>query len=341
MKIEQIHAMLEQGLKDGVFSCYAAAIGEGDTLLFRAYNGNRMRVPDVLPLTEEALFDMASLTKVVGTTMAALRLIDDGKLALYDTLDRFFDRCYGKETITVRHLMTHTAGLEHVCLWEQGITPEQAVDTILRVPPRFAPGEQTLYSCIGYILLGKILETIEGEPLDRIVKRLVFEPLGMTHSCYCPPKEAICVATEVDPASGIPYCGVVHDENARFMRGVSGNAGMFCPLDDVIRFATMLSKRGDGFLSSRLFELAVHDFTPACEESRGLGFQLHGDKPFPAGDLIAFGSYGHTGFTGTSLYVDAKSGRYVVLLTNRIHPSRDNPQIFPFRRRFHNLVFSE
>lgn len=341
MNFTKCERLLNEALQRGTFPCFAAAVGQGADVWFCKTDGSRALYPERLPLTADTRFDMASLSKLIGTTMAALRLIEDGKLALFDCIGDFFDGCHGKEAITVRELMTHTSGISaHIPLWTRGIAPEQAADEILREPLVYQTGTETVYSCMGYILLGRILEKIEGEPLDRIVKRLVLDPLSMKESGYNPAPGTPCALTEFDPVMNAYLNGVVHDENARFLGGVSGNAGIFCTLRDAVRFAQMLSVRGKGFLSSRMFELAVTDHTPACSESRGLGFQLYSGKRFPAGDLMAPGSFGHTGFTGTSIYVDSATGVYAVLLTNRVHPTRENAGILAFRRHFHNAVFS-
>ena len=342
MNTQKLQAILDAGLKDKAYPCYAMAVGKGEEVYLKTFAGNRAEFPEVLPLTEDTLFDMASLSKLIGTTMAALKMIEDGKLALYDPLSQFFDECYDKGEVTILDLMTQTSGIpSHIRLWEMGIDPKDAVKVILETPFDYPTGTQTVYSCMGFILLAKIMEKIEGEPLDKIVKRYVFDPLGMTNSTYCPAADAKCAATELDPATGKYITNVVHDENARFLSGISGNAGVFCTLDDVVKFATMLSNRGNGYISERLFELAVHDYTPTCSESRGLGFQLKGYKYFPAGDLISNGSYGHTGFTGTALYVDNKTGEYAVLLTNRVHYGRANGKLFPIRRRWFNIAFMD
>lgn len=341
MNIDRLHEILQKGLADEAYPCFAAAVGDKNGIAYRELAGNRAIYPEKLPLTEDTLFDMASLSKVIGTTMTALRMIEEGKLALHDTLSQYFDNCYDKGETTVLQLMTHTSGIpSHIKMWEiEGAKPEEAIDIILRAPFDYKPGTETVYSCMGFILLAKILEKIEGEPLSVLAKRYVFDPLGMTTATYCPAPDAVCAATELDPATNEYICGVVHDENARFLGGISGNAGVFCSLADSIKFAEMLANRGKGFLSPRLFELAIHDFTPDCSESRGLGFQLKGWKYYPAGDLISYGSYGHTGFTGTAIYVDNELGRYAVLLTNRVHFGRANGKLMPIRRRWFNVAF--
>lgn len=340
MNYEKIKDILQKGLDTGAYPCCAAAIGKGNETFFSFYGGNRALLPEKLPLTEDTLFDMASLSKLIGTTMACLRMMEEGKISPLDKISKYLSPCFGKENITVFELMTHTSGISaHMPLYKGDNT--DAVSAILSRPLAYPTGTKTVYSCMGYILLGKILEQIEGKPLDKIVKERVFTPLGMENSFYNPPADAVCAATERDSDTGEIVCGVVHDENARFLGGVSGNAGVFCTTNDTVKFARMLSNRGAGYLDEKTFSLAVTDYTPDFDESRGLGFQLYGGKPFPGGSNMSVGSYGHTGFTGTSLYVDNDTGVYAILLTNRVHPTRENGLLYPIRRKFYNTVFSE
>lgn len=314
---EKLNALLDKGLQDGVFPGYYAAVGEEDTLLYSSFGGDLALYPERVPMAEHALFDMASLSKLMGTAMAFLRLYEQGKVSPEQTLSEFFPDCHGKEEITLHNLLTHTSGIKaHFPLWLRGITPDMAAETILKEPLALPIGQDVIYSCMGFILLGKILEQIEGQPLDAIVRREVFLPLGMETACYNPPADALCVATEGKTR------GTVHDENAAFLGGVSGNAGVFASMADCVKFASMLSRRGEGYLQPETFAKAVHNYTPGMEENRGLGFQL-----------CSFGM-GHTGFTGTSLYVNDQ-GRYAILLTNRVHPTRENHRLPAFRREFH------
>lgn len=340
MNTENLKNILLKGLEQGAYPCCAAAVGRGNETFFSFYGGNRALFPKKLPLTEDTLFDMASLTKLMGTTMACLRMMEEGKISVNDIISKYIPQCFGKEDITVFQLMTHTSGISaHMPLYKGDNT--DAVSAILSRPLAYPTATKTVYSCMGYILLGKILEKIEGKTLDKIVKERVFVPLGMENSFYNPPADAVCAATERDFDTGEIVCGVVHDENARFLNGISGNAGVFCTLEDTVRFAKMLSQRGAGYLDEKTFSLAVTDYTPDFDESRGLGFQLYGGKPFPGGSNMSIGSYGHTGFTGTSLYVDKDTGVYAILLTNRVHPTRENGLLYPIRREFYDTVFSE
>ncbi len=320
MMNSEVRTFLENGVKNGVFPGYAAAVGKGNDVWFSSFGGSRSLFPECRPMKSDALFDMASLSKLMGTTMAALQLMEQGKLSLQHTLGDFFAHCPGKERITLLQLMTHTSGIKaHFPLWLRGISPKSAAEEILQEPLAIETGSDVIYTCMGYILLGKILEQIEAEPLDAIVRRLVFAPLGMKNACYCPSAEKICVSTEGET------CGTVHDENAAFLGGISGNAGIFCDLADGIHFASMLSRSGEGYLSPELFRDAIKNYTPGMNENRGLGFQH-----------TAFG-YGHTGFTGTSLYVNP-DGVYAILFTNRVHPTRANGLLPAFRREFHRLT---
>jgi CubicO group peptidase (beta-lactamase class C family) len=317
----------------------------------------------------DTLFDMASLTKLLSTSMVALRFMEDGKLLLSDPLSRFFTEeelsgaPEGRASATVFHLMTHSSGITpHIGLWRE-ITPESedfdaaVIRAILRSAPFCPVGEQVHYSCMGYILLQRILERISGKGLDELAREYVFDPLEMKSTGYLPfgsnLNKPACnaAATEFSPLHRYYIRGHVHDENAHFLGGISGNAGVFSTLDDMIRFAQMLSLRGEKpasagggrFLSRRMFDLAVTDYTKGKNESRGLGFQLR--PPLPAlsaaGDLFSYGSFGHTGFTGTSLYVDAETGVWAVLLTNAVHLGRDKTEFFRVRRLFHNAVMGE
>lgn len=338
--------ILENSLKAGAYPCIAYAIGCGDTVLDSGFMGNRQVNPSPLPLERDTLFDLASLSKLVSTTMVALRMLERGELELSDTLSRYFtipeDAPAGRADVTVRHLMHHNSGITpHIPLWTQSDDPADAVDIILRSKPWCAPGEQVHYSCMGYILLQKILEQVGGAPLDELARREVFEPLGMHDTCYNPTTKNV-VTTEFSALHQEYLCGRVHDENASFLGGVSGNAGVFSTLDDMIKFACMIASGGkcDGglYLNPRTFEKAIYNATPGKNENRGLGFQLTPSFSMLTGALFSEGSYGHTGFTGTALYVDRDSRLWAMILTNAVHFGRNKTELFRTRRLFFNCL---
>ena len=334
------------------YSCASVVVGRGDEVYLRFcagmrqdYSGSVLNNPDPKPVTPHTLYDMASVSKLMSTTMAALRLWEQGAFSLYDPIRRFFDDAGNFGDADIRHLMTHTSGLTpHIPLYARCHEPGEAVCAILDSAPLNSPGAQVHYSCMGYIILKEILERITGTTLDVLAKELVFDPLGMG-ACYNP-ASADTAATEFSPHLNRYKCGEVHDENAFFMGGVSGNAGVFASLDDMAKFGAMISGRGTSFgrrfLNPRTFDLAVQNYTPGLDEDRGLGFQLRGTGLSAAGDMTSPDSYGHNGYTGTSVYCDGATGIYMVLLTNSVHYGRDNRMpFFRNRRIFHNLALTE
>lgn len=338
-------------IKSGVgsaFPCAAVAVGVGHKVFVRKFFGYRQIKPAVSDTTEETLFDIASLSKLVATSMIALKFIDSGKLLLNDKISSFLDYAGNYGDCEIRNLMTHTSGMPPwLPLFNMIHDDGNAIRTILDSDRCCETGNEVSYSCMGYIVLGHILEFVGGESLDKLARKYVFEPLDMKSTCYNPSADAVTAATELYSHSGEWATGHVHDENAYFLGGVSGNAGVFATLDDMISFAKMCSAKGvapngDNFLSKEIFDLAVRNHTPDKSESRGLGFQIKGTQGFPCGEMLSSGSYGHTGFTGTSLYVDCETGLWSVLLTNAVHYGRDNrSEYFSLRRKFYDTVITE
>ena len=334
-----IPGMLENAVADDVFPSAAAGIGLKGETLFTGYAG-KLSLPDGEPVNLDTRYDLASMTKAAAPTMLALMALENGLLTLDDTLSRFFDVPDDKADITVYHLMTHTSGITPSFLLEEVCQdPSQAQGAILRRPLEGPPGRMPRYSCMGYILLGFILEKVYGKTLDVLARELVFNPLHMDHTGYRPAGGNIA-ATEVNAATGIPFTGTVHDENARFMNGVSANAGLFSDLNDVMRFVKMLAEGGAPLINPATLHLAIRDRTPEHDVHRGLGFHISGGPGSFMGDLFPAVSFGHTGFTGTSFAVDPETGLYAVLLTNAVHIKRGNPAMQRFRRLFHNRVYA-
>ncbi len=313
------------------------AIGLNKEILLKKSFGNA---------TLNTVFDLASISKIVSTTMIALKFIEQGKIRLYDKISFFYDIENEKKDITLLQLLTHTSGLPaHVYLSEYAKTKNDVQTAILNLPLSYVPASNVEYSCIGYILLGKILEKVGEKPLDVLANELVFKPLNLNATTYRPKGEI--APTETDPSTNKLICGVVHDENARFLEGISGNAGVFSNISDMANFAQMLALGGktrDGFkyLSKAMFDAAILNRTPGeNREFRGLGFNLaHSPSNF-MGDLLSANAFGHTGFVGTSLAIDPKSGLFVVLLTNRVCPTRENTRLIRLRSLIHNSIASE
>ncbi len=335
---ETVDRLLCQGLAQGAYPSAALAIGIRENIFLKKTYG---------ACTGNTLFDIASLSKIVSATMIAFRFLEDGRLRLYDTVGDFFpDAPADKREITLLHLLTHTSGIaDHFFLSDYTSDPAEAARVILKHPLVQAPGTGPIYSCMGYILLGKILEQIGNAPLDQLAQHYVFDPLGMTHTSYHPAGDI--APTELDPASGKLLQGVVHDENARFLQGISANAGVFSDLDDMIIFTKMLAcggRQSDGtaYLSPAMLQAALINRTPrSTGEFRGLGFNLAGSPRNFLGDLMGPRTFGHTGFTGTSIAVDPDTGLWVLLLTNRVCPTRKNAQLVRMRSLIHNAAAAE
>ena len=345
---EESLKLIENGIGNAV-PCAAVAIGVGHKVFVREFFGYRQVQPTMLTITEDTLFDIASLSKLVATTMVTLKFIENGKLKLNDKIGLFLESAGNFEDCEIRHLLTHTSGITAgLPLFEMLNHKNDALGTILNSDRCYKTGEEVCYSCMGYIVLQHILEKLGGESLDKLSQKYVFSPLGMRSECYNPSvKNGNVAATECYPHTMEWATGHVHDENAYFLGGISGNAGVFATLDDMIAFAGMCSekgiaKNGDVYLSKELFDLAIKNYTPDKKESRGLGFQLKGEQASPMGELMSTGSYGHTGFTGTSLFVDYDTGLWGLLLTNAVHYGRENrSEYFAVRKRFYDTIITE
>jgi CubicO group peptidase (beta-lactamase class C family) len=286
-------------------------------------------VPDA-----QTMWDLASLTKVVGLTSALVQLVADGKVALDAPVQRYLPdwRGAGKERVTVRQLLTHASGLPAWRpLHKEAASPEAALALAFATELDILPGARYVYSDLGLILLAKVVERTSGEPLDQYLARHVFGPLGMRDTRYRPDasQRARIAPTEYDPWRQRKLRGEVHDENAFALGGVAGHAGLFSTGDDLARFAR--AYLGGGALDGvRVFDAAlVRQFTTRQDSAlshRALGWETPTGQN-SAGHLMAPTAFGHTGFTGTSLWIDPAHDVFVILLTNRVNPTRQNPKI--------------
>lgn len=333
-----IDRLIEEALAAGQAIGAVVLVGRGDDVLFEQAYGRRAAVPADEAMTLDTIFDLASLTKVVATTTAVMQLVEQGRIRLNDPVARFvpgFER-YGKDAITVRHLLTHVSGLRP----DVDLHPWEGYDTAIELArdevPTSAPGERFVYSDINFFLLGDIVARVSGMPLDRYVEERIFAPLGMRDTGFNPaaatrpriaPTErcATMAAWPCNTPEAAPLRGVVHDPTARRMGGVAGHAGLFGTARDLSRFARMLLHGGrlDGVrvLSAPTVEKMTSPATPEHLASvRGLGWDIDTSFSSNRGELFPIGSFGHTGFTGTSLWIDPFSGTYVVFLSSRLHP---------------------
>jgi CubicO group peptidase (beta-lactamase class C family) len=335
----QMDALVLEAIKAGQMPGAVVLVGRGDEILFQKAYGQRAVVPTPEAMTADTIFDLASLTKVVATTTAVMRLIEQGRLRLNDPVARHvpgFER-YGKGAITVRHLLTHVSGLRpDVDLADPWNGYDAAIELARDEVPTSAPGERFVYSDINFFLLGEIVNRVSGTTLDQFLEREVFVPLGMADTGFNPPasKRSRIAPTErcatmsawpCNNPEAPPLRGTVHDPTARRMGGVAGHAGLFSTARDLSRFARMLVF--DGRLGStqilspltvaRMRAPSTPDGMPSL---RGLGWDIDTSFSSNRGELFPIGSYGHTGFTGTSIWIDPPSQTVVLVLTNRVHP---------------------
>lgn len=326
--------LLARARAERVFSAAAWSVGTADGVLSRGVLGTRWW--DGPPALATSRWDLASVTKpVAGIVVAALA--DRGVLSFDDPLPRHLPSYADtdKAAITVRQLLLHTSGLPGgTPLWRTHTTHEALLEAIRTTPLPVAPGTRVEYSSQGFILLGLIASAAAGTSLDRLVAEFVTTPAGLPDTGFGPVDDA--VATEDCPWRGDVVCGQVHDENAVVLGGVCGHAGLFAPLGDVERLGQVLAGG-----AAPLLKPATHAEMITCHTAglrRGLAWQGLDVPGSPIGTALSPDAYGHTGFTGTSLWVEPTRGRYYVLLTNRVHPTRSADTITAVRREFHNTA---
>jgi beta-glucosidase-like glycosyl hydrolase/CubicO group peptidase (beta-lactamase class C family) len=341
----QLQQLLERAVADGAFPgavCLVARHGERFAAVAVGKLGSAADEP---PMALDTRFDLASLTKVVATTPAILRLCALGKLSLDDPVARWVPAFTGtgKERVTLRHLLAHQGGLP---AYERYYRTLQGKDALLAAAAAEGlmsePGTGPVYSDLGFMLLMAVVESCSGEPFARFVDREVLAPFGLRHAGFAPtdaPALAPAAPTELDPRRGGIVRGYVHDENAYAMGGVSGHAGLFATGGDVLEYGITLLGGGRGVLPRELVDLAVAPSGFGNDTTRGLGFQRLQSGTW-AGTTVPPGTFGHTGFTGTSLWCCPRHDLCVVLLTNRVHPTRVNNKIQAVRTAVHDLVLA-
>jgi uncharacterized protein YbbC (DUF1343 family)/CubicO group peptidase (beta-lactamase class C family) len=325
VRLAAVDAIIEQAIADGNIPGAVLIVGHNGKVVYRKAYGCRALEPKREPMTLDTVFDLASLTKVIATTTAVMQLVELGKVRLNDPVAKYLPDFAqnSKDDVTVRQLLTHYSGFEPdldlKTPWEGKETAyHMAFAETLQNPP----GSAFVYSDINFITLGALVEKVSGEPLDQYATRHIFTPLKMLHTRFVPPEswKPKIAPTQYDENEHM-LRGVVHDPTARRMGGVAGHAGLFSTADDLSKFAQALLNGGAGILSPLAVEkMTTPETPPAAPLLRGFGWDI--DSPFSSnrGDLLPVGSFGHTGFTGTSLWIDPTTQTYIILLTNAVHP---------------------
>lgn len=321
--------IIQQGIDQNRMPGAVLIIGHEGKVVYRKAYGKRAIVPQSEAMTLDTIFDVASLTKVIATTSSLMKLFEEGKFRLNDKITDYIPEFQGgKSEITIRNLLTHFSGLQPDVPLKD---PWSGYDTGIHLANTFRPGgppsTRYVYSDINFILLGELVHRLSGKPLNVYARENIFLPLGMKESMFQPPASLIprIAPTERPSKLSAPLRGVVHDPTARNMGGVAGHAGLFSTADDLARFAQMMLNGGE-LEGTRVFSpLTVAKFTepqspPDQPILRGLGWDIDSPHSGNRGELFPIGSFGHTGFTGTSIWIDPTSQTYVILLANSVHP---------------------
>jgi uncharacterized protein YbbC (DUF1343 family)/CubicO group peptidase (beta-lactamase class C family) len=319
-----LDAIVEDAIAQGQVPGAVLLVGHDGQVVYRKAFGSKSIEPRREPMTVDTIFDIASLTKVVATTTAVMQLVGKGAVRDNDPVAKYIPEFAqnGKEDVTVRQLLTHFSGLAEDLDLTQ---PWEGKDTALRMAyaekPLYPPGSRFLYSDINFIVLGALVERVSDMALDQYCQKNIFAPLAMSNTRFLPPPSWLSkiAATQFDEHEHMLH-GVVHDPTARRMGGVAGHAGVFSTADDLSKFAQSLLTGGSVLPASLVEKMITPQQPPTASVLRGFGWDI--DSPFSSnrGELLPVGSFGHTGFTGTSLWIDPTTRTYIILLANAVHP---------------------
>ncbi|OGT56448.1 MAG: hypothetical protein A3F14_02540 [Gammaproteobacteria bacterium RIFCSPHIGHO2_12_FULL_43_28] len=346
--LNRLAPIIEQSIANGDYPGAVLLIGHQGKIVYRGVFGSRRILPREAPMRFDTVFDLASLTKILATAPAIMQLIEQNKLVLDAPVARYwpgFAR-QGKSRITIRELLTHTSGLPPEV---KAASKEAVLREIEEIKPAHQPGTTFLYSDVNFITLQHLIELVSGEMLDTYVKKHIFVPLGMKKTSFLPPTSWKDGVAPTELIANKLRWGEVQDPLAAAMGGVSGAAGLFSTASDIGIYAQSLldggrlptkkNKPGDYLLGPLTVRKMTSPQTPvAMHEARGLGFDL--DSPYSnRGVLFSTTSFGHSGWTGTSLWIDPESKTWIIFLTSRAHPSpRLHNQVVEDRRAIANIV---
>jgi uncharacterized protein YbbC (DUF1343 family) len=346
--LASVEKMVEKAVCAGQIPGAVILIGDHEKVIYRRAFGHRALVPHQLPMTIDTIFDIASLTKVIATTTAVMQMVEKGDLNLEDSVAKYWPEfgTNGKEKITVRDLLIHYSGLRPgLDLKPEWSGYDAALRMMMAEKPAFPPGTRFIYSDINFQILGELVRRISGQPLDLYCSEHIFKPLGMRDTGFNPLRslrKRIAPTQYQHNHGGKMLWGEVHDPTSYHMGGVSGHAGLFSTADDLSIFAQMLlgggSTKGIHILSPLTVERMTTPQTPPDRTVlRGLGWEIDPSFASYRSEISPVGSYGHTGFTGTSIWMNPVSKTYVILLTNQVHPDgRGN--IKPLRSQMMTLL---
>ena len=369
MGFTEVERAFESATASGVFPGAVLLVNKDGNVVYHRAFGSRSLEPERTPLNEDTIYDVSSLTKPLATTTAFLMLVRERKILITDRVTRMFHNfgVHGKTGVTFRHLLTHTSGLpawkpyyKDVLKTEKGGrvnflcsrgAKEFVYDLVHREKPDGEAGKQAVYSDLNFILLGEAIENATGVTLDRFGHDTIFKPLGLRSTSFVDisllrTRRFVPVAEMIAPTERCPWrnkilCGEVSDENAYAMGGVAGHAGLFSSARDLDVLVSKLRDcylGKDSFLPQALMQEVFTRDRSVARTTRALGWDTPSPEGSQSGTRFSSHTVGHLGFTGTSVWLDLEKNVHVILLTNRVHPTRENERIKDFRPRVHDLV---
>ncbi|MEW6060778.1 MAG: glycoside hydrolase family 3 N-terminal domain-containing protein [Bacteroidota bacterium] len=347
--LHNVDTIITRAIADSAFPGAVLLVAKDGVVVHEKAYGRMTYHPTAVPMTTDAIFDLASVTKVIATTSAVMRLVDEGKISLNDPVVKYIPEFgqNGKDKITLYNLMVHNSGLQ---AWRKYYeicdSPKCVLDSIFAAPLVYATGDSTIYSDLGLITMGKVIERVTKTTLDKYVDSVFFKPLGMKNTMYNPSPSLWhrVVPTEIDSFWKKTYTAVkgrVHDENAATLGGVSGHAGLFSTAGDLVKILQMELNGGVYGGTRYLQEKTIKQFTTRQSEksSRGIGWDTKSSDASFSGKYTSMKTFLHTGFTGTSVVVDPERKIIIIFLTNRVYPSRNSSKIFRVRPAVHNAIY--
>ena len=342
-KVDQI---VNHSIEDKAFPGAVVLIWKDGNIIYEKSYGNYTYDPKSQKVNSQTIYDLASLTKVIATTTATMICYDRNLISLDDKVVKYISEfgANGKENITIKNLLLHNSGLP---AWKKfygrNLKPENIIDEIFVSKLEFKTGEKTVYSDLGIITLGKIIENVTGKSLDIFCNDEIFVPLRMNSTFFNPTDtiKKLCAPTEVDNYWRMKTLqGEVHDETSAMLNAVAGHAGLFSTALDISKLMSVLMNKGKFEQKQFIKQSTVELFTKrySIESTRALGWDTKSDSGSSAGKYFSKNSFGHTGYTGTSIWADPDRNLFVIFLTNRVFPTRENTKIQKVRPQLHNAV---
>ncbi len=342
----KVERLINNSIKDSAFPGAVLLVWKDGNIVFEKPFGRLTYNDSSAEITTNTIFDLASLTKVIATTTAAMICVDRELFSINDKVSTYIPAFAqnGKENVTIKNLLMHNSGLTaYKKFYALYSDPQQVLDDIYAEQPAYSPGTKTVYSDLGMITLGKVIEKVTGKSLDVFCSEEIFSPLEMGDTYYNPPK---ALRHRIAPTEFDHYwrnrllIGEVHDETASLLNGVSGHAGLFSTAGDISKVLQMLLQKGI-YEGKRIIDSStVKIFLTRQSNGRALGWDMKSPEGSSAGSLFSDQSYGHTGFTGTSVWTDPVRKLFVVFLTNRVYPMRENNKLIKIRPKLHDEIIN-